>query len=243
MTLIELRTYVASEVLDDRTVQVAGSDDSLWSDVTITRYLQRAQERMCKDGWVLEDEGNLTAGTITLIANQSVYDLHPSILRVLKVTPADTELPLVRAADRWVSPKAYCDGPLNFQNYVTNSTPGRPGAFSTDIGTLKLQVYPPPSAAYAGLVLNLRVSRMPLVSLNGADDDAVPEIPVDFHMDIADYAIGRCLVHPTADAEHKADGRAFLEAFDALVIKARQQREISEYAPPRMNFASSTANL
>lgn len=245
MNLQDLLTYVATDVLQDRTDLITGDPDSLWSDRVIVGFLNEAQRILARQAWVLIDVGNLTAGQITLVLNQDTYDLHKSVLRVYEAVPTDTSIPLGRTTHSAIGYHNADAADYFDANAAFSSTPGRPGAFATDAAFRKLQLNRKPDAASAGLVLNLKVARLPIglfdPLLAGNALAAVSEIPEEYHQWMGDYAAGRCLSLPHVDTDRRAEGKRMLADFADKVKEARDDRERAERAPGEFCFASSTA--
>lgn len=226
MKLSELLEYCASEVLDDRTVLLAGDADSLYSDVVLTRYLNYAQNRLCLRSWALIDKGHADAGVLVLQTGVSVYKLHPSVLRVLAVVPEDQTAPIYNFDDdTLISPRPDYLAPWPDIDNTSAASAGRPLGFSTETGTKLIRIARVPSSTENGLRLIMRVARLPVTPLTVEDMDAEPEIPAEYHMDIASYAIGRALLHPNVDEDHKAEGKRLLDEFEVRVKEARQDRQ------------------
>ena len=243
MKLSELLAYTAAEYLDDRTELYEGSTDELWSNKTITRYLNEAQNILCRRSWVLIDTGNLTAGSITLRTDKATYALHKSVLRVFTATPTDTDIPLGRTTDdRLTYLTATPTDPQHWgEAYPYAAATGRPTMFATDAGSRLLRVYRTPSSVENGLKLLLKVARLPCEPLSTTLMEDSPEIPEEWHLSLCTYAAGRCLRHPTADSAQKTLGRELMSEFLTNVQEARQERERQEMAPERPAFASTTA--
>ena len=91
MTLDDMLTYTASELLDDRTELVTGDNDDLWSDEYLCRQFNEAQKILARRAWVIIEYGTTPAGSITLRTGVSVYPLHKSVLRVYDGTPTATQ--------------------------------------------------------------------------------------------------------------------------------------------------------
>ncbi len=243
MKLSELLEHTASAFLDDRTDLLAGDPDELWSDKVITRYLNAAQERLCRRSWVLIDIANPTAGVITLRTGKALYPLHKSVLRVYSATPEDTDIPLGRTQDerlRWL-PSALTDPQHWGEAFPFTTSQGRPSSFATDAASRVMRVYRTPSTVENGLKLGLKVARLPSCSLDVADKDNSPEIPEEWHLDLCTYAAGRCLQQPSIDSTNRTLARELLAQFEVVVKEARQERERQEAAPERPVFASTTA--
>lgn len=245
MKLSEILEYCAGQYLDDRTDLVEGDPDSLWSDEFLIRQFNEAQRRLARDAWCIIKEGEAACGRIALVTGKAVYDLHPSILRVLLATPSDQEWPLGRTSDaRLRTPRVFnTEEPLFDINNLSASAPGRPIAFSTDAGTRQIRFFRTPSSTENGLAVNLKVARKVLVPLSIDKLDDEPEVPEDYHYALAAFAAGRALTLPNVDGQMKADGRALLAEFDTACKEARRDRQRAEMEPATWGFSSVTALL
>lgn len=241
MILEELLDHTAKDLLDDRTDLVDGEPDSLFSDEVIVRYLAAAEERLCRRAWALVDIGHAQAGVLTLVEGKTLYTLHPSVLRVLTATPTDEEFPLHRTTDaRLVAYRG--ESPDYFDvNASDTIAPGRPLAFTTDAGTRRLRLFRTPSADEAGLKLVLQIARLPVCKLDVAKVKESPEVDAQWHLDMCNYAAGKCLLHPNVDSQQRADGKRMVDDFERAVRECRQERERAWHAEPRPQFSSSTA--
>lgn len=239
MKLSELLDHVSKHILDDRTSMLNGSPDSVWSDEALVRYFRAAEEIFCRKAWVLKDSTTAACCSITLVAAQKDYALHSSVLRVLSVTPDDTDLDLVRASYDTMRPRMN-DHPVDgFDVNVTYiDAPGRPMWFSTDSAVRTLRLRPAPSAAEVALIgtLNLRVARMPITALSVDRLDSEPEIPDEYHMDLCNYAAGMALSHPNVDGQGRREAKDYLNMFFASLRSARGDMHVAEAAPPQFRF-------
>ena len=66
MNLGELLQELRCNVLHDRSDQVAGGSDYLWSDETLVRYIDEAHRRFARRSWIIRD--NTSSITNTSIA-------------------------------------------------------------------------------------------------------------------------------------------------------------------------------
>ena len=241
MNLEELLEHIGT-YLDDRHDLVDGDPDELWSDALIVRFLNQGQRIHARRAWSIIDESHTTAGVIVLKTGVAVYPLHRSVLRVLMATPSDQDWPLGRSSDailRLAQPKFDAPYDLNGASVET----GRPLAFATDAATRTMRIFRTPTSTENGLKVNLKVARLPVEWLDIGNTDGEPEIPDEYHLDLADYACGRCLTQPTVDGQGKTDGRELLTNFNAAVMEARRDRQRAEMEPGPWVFASSTAVL
>lgn len=241
MKLSELLEQVAQDHLDDRTDMLDGVADSLWSDKTITRYLNEAQRILARRAWVITDIANATAGVLTLVTSKATYALHKSVLRVYYAQVDGDAAPLPIAADRALLGYMVPDMDYFDVNQVATLTPGPSRAWAPDAATRTIRIYPPPSSTENGTRVLLKVARMPITWLDVSNKDACPEVPEDWHDALAIYAAGRCLRQANVDSQSRAEGQRLMEEFDAKVREARQERARMEYSGDRPHFASDTA--
>ena len=244
MKLEELLEHTAKDFLDDRTDLVDGDPDELWSNKVVVRYFNEAQRRLCRRAWVLVDTSHPQAGRIVLATGKTLYPLHKSVLKVLAVTPTGQLAPLAHSTDARLAGRLPED-PDDFDaSLVEPITPGPPLAISTDAGTRLLRVAPAPAVAQNGLVVALKVARMPSCDLTIDKMDAEPEVPEEWHLEvISKYAAGKCLTHPNVDDSAKTEGRRLLAEVEAAIHEARQERIRLWSAPSKFWFASTTACL
>lgn len=238
MKLSELISHVAKNVLDDRTAMLNGSPDSLWSNEVLARYFRRAEDEFARRTHCIEDDETAACCEITLVAEQNRYALHASVLRVLSVTPADTEIDLARFDYDSMRPR-FDVTPGHFDvNLTYTDSPGRPLWFSTDRATKILQIRPAPRAADVTdiVTLNLRVARRPITALTSENLDAEPEIPEEYHLDLCDYVAYRALMQPNVDNDAKREARNFKAEFEASIRKAKADRLVAQAAPPQWRF-------
>lgn len=240
MKISELVKHITEDMLDDRAELVSGESDELFSADRVLRYLGEAERRFCRDAWVLEDRDATLATVIGLVEDKTDYPLHKSVLFVKSARLSDSDIDLVRVGYNdnrlwgytWATDPYFWD-----QNIATTETAGRPGRFSTDMGTRILRVRAKPDATAAALKLNLVVVRMPLKPIVKEDTDREFEIPEEFHMDLALYAAGMCLTKTAdIDADLRALGRQWLGEFDAAVTRAKRDRQRFQQSAPRFRF-------
>lgn len=243
MNLQELLDYTAAQYLDDRTDLVDGDPDELWSDEFLVRQFNEAQRKLARRAWVIVEEGVPPAGQITLATDKAVYDLHKSVLRVYCATPSDQAWPLYRTSDTKLRlPRPFEEIPFDLNDTSSVAT-GRPLAIATNAGTRQMRVYRTPSSTENGLILNLKIARLPVTWLTLENTDAEPEVPEDYHELLCRYAAGRALTLPNVDGQFRTIGRDLLSEFDDEVREARQDRQRAEMEPAQWGFASSTALL
>ena len=241
MTRSELLDHLWKHVLDDKTDMLEGAPDSVWTPELLTRYLTHAERLYCRQAWALADDTTAAVCQVPLVLDTAKYTLHSSIVRVLSVTPNDSQVDLSNASYDNIRPRA---SPVSNEPWgvstVYNEASGRPRQWSTDrpVGTLRIR--PAPSAAEVAAIvrLNLRVIRLPLTTLDPseAESDPSPEIPEQYHLDLVDYAAGRALTQSNVDRKAHADGKDFLKTFYANVRLAKQETDAAARAPAVFQF-------
>lgn len=244
MNLQEMIDYTAAQYLDDRTDMVDGDADSLWGDDFLVRQFNEAQRLIARAAWCIKEEGVSPAGVITLATGISVYDLHKSVLRVITATFSDSTWPLWRTTDARLraATRPADDMPYNIDTAVAST--GRPVAIATDAGTRQVRFGPlVPSATENGLLINLKIARLPVTWLTVDDMEAEPEVPEDYHLALCEFAAGKALTLPNTDGQQKTEGRRLIDKFNDDLREARRDRQRAEMDPALWNFASDTAGL
>lgn len=244
MKLAELLDELRVNILNDRSDRTGGSSDYLWTDATLTRYINEAQRRFARKGLVIRDSKTADCCQITLVAGQKEYTLHPSVLAVISARYEDDNVDLARgghsAFDTYRQPDSYYFDP----SQLSSLPPGKPLAFSTDetleaddngsISTVVLRTYPTPTADQAGKKLLLRVVRLPLEPLKS--NNSVPEIPEDHHIEMLDWAAYLALRIVDHDAGDPARANEFRASFEDHVRRARTDAMRKLFAPTQWGF-------
>ena len=226
MTLQELVDELRANILRDASSLLSGTaNDKMWADASLVRYIDDACYRWAKRTFCLRD-GTTTAVTqLTLVADQAYYTCHTSVLGVLSARYDIDTADLSRVGHSILSRTPIPDESTYFPNAITQLSPGRPLAWSTDEYltidsemTPALRVYPVPTTAEAGKKLYLRVIRKPLVHLSAASmSTQTPEIPTDYHLDLLDWAAYRALRNVDADAGNLGVADKFKTRFDEAI--------------------------
>lgn len=247
MKFSDLLDELRNNILNDRGAST-GDDDKLWSDRTLTRYINEAQRRFAKRAYVLWDSSTAEVVNVTLVEGVTQYDLHPAILSVVSAKISDANYDLVRVGHRILGDVSSVSNDVPFDpNLLSSSTPGAPRAFATDetlaeddegtLAALSMRVWPTPRAEDAGTVIKLRTVRMPLEDLKNSED--VPEIPVDHHMEMLDWAAHLALRIVDQDAGNPKRAADFAASFESHVQEAKKLvlRKIKQ--PQGVKFARS----
>lgn len=234
-------------MLDDRSALVEGANDQLFTDARIVRFLNEGEQKLAREAWVLEDTDPASEDgdenpvcAIDLALNTTDYALHKSILHVKSVRLSDSAVDLQRVGydDNRLLPLATVMDPDFWDVNVTLAeTAGRPSRYSLDMGTRMIRVRQKPDATAAALSLHLVVVRMPLVAMSLDDLTKEPEVPAEFHSDLALFAAGACLTRTAdIDAALKRQGEEWMKEFDEKVKAARRDRQRFKQSGPQVRF-------
>jgi len=245
MTVQELLDELAGNILRDRSDLMSGPDDYLWSDATLIKYINEAENILARKGLVLRDATTVAVTQVPVVADVTQYTLHPSIVAVVSAKFASDVGDLARAGHTAFNSFQHVD-PLFFDPaQLSTMPPGKPLAFSTDeqidessgkSGVVSMRVYPVPTADYAGDIIQLRVVRKPLNALTVADLDAVPEVPEDYHLGLLDWAAYRALRNIDSDAGAIEKADKYKQAFEDMVAQARTDARRKLFAPQQWGF-------
>lgn len=189
MTYGELIAKLREDVLDDN------KEPYIWSDDTLFRYIQEAEDDACKRGALIVDSTTPEVTQITLTEGVSLYLLHPTIQTVYSVNLNGVFL-------EHYSPQSF---EYFFPDISTTTYRDTPRYFCIPEWT-SIQVAPIPKEAGT---LNLRVSRTPLPDKSEGDE---MEIPASFQEYLKYGAAARCYNKQDTDAYN---GRKAME-FEAL---------------------------
>lgn len=232
MTLGDLLIELRSNILHDRSDQIAGASDYLWSDATLVNYINEAQRRFARKSLILRDGVTPEVTQVTLKSGVIEYQLHESVLAVLSAHLDGDTADLARAGhsalDTYRVPDAYFFDPAQ----LASLPPGKPVAYATDeylgfddagsVSVPMLRLYPAPDAAHAGVVARLRVVRLPIDRLDLDHLTRVPEIPEDHHLEMLDWAAYLALRIVDQDGGMPARAAEFRASFEEHVAAARK---------------------
>lgn len=220
MLTSELIEHIASGVLKDRANYIEGTTEGeLWSDATLLVYLNQAQDLFARRSYCLLDNTTVDVTQIALADATQTYNLHKSILKVFSARISDTPARLRQ--------KSFLH--LTSEQVEQTISVGRPTVWWTDTTTKTISVAPIPTPTEAGLKLYLQVARLPITKLV-LNATSAPEIPEQYHLDLCDYVVHRCLMHQETDSEAQNDSVRFLRSFEAAAREAR--REVQRLIEP-----------
>lgn len=240
MKLSEMVAELRENILHDRSDRTDGDEDRLWSTPTLVRYINDACRRFARLTFVLQDNRSEVT-RVVLQAGVTEYPLHPAVLAVrsARVQGAAADLKRVghSVLDRYRAPEQPSWDP----SALLMLPEGPPVAFATDeaLGeddndvpaTVVLRVYPTPTAAEAGTVVQMRLTRLPLESLSADHLNEEPEIPAEYHLDVLDWAAYLALRIVDRDAEDVGRAMTFRGTFQSHVTQARKEMLRKMFAP------------
>lgn len=246
MRVGELLDELRVGILNDRTTRVSGSSDYLWTDARLISYMNEAQRRFAVNGLVIRDGSTAEATTVTLVAGQTTYPLHASVLAVISAKLETENYDLQRAGHSSLS--GYRQPAESFFDAASwsQADPGLPVGFSTDeamspddydsFGSVTLRVYPAPRDEDAGKVIRLRVIRKAIEDMKASNPTATPEIPADHHIEMLDWAAYLALRIVDDDAGAPKRAEEFAASFEVSVRKARVEAMRKLFAPTAWGF-------
>lgn len=250
MTLKEQLRELRENLLRDISYLMPGSeDDRMFSDITLLNYIEDAERRFARQTLCLRDSTTPVVTRVSLRENVVDYKLHPSVLSVLTARIATDQNDLRRFGHSVIhAPYPYdSDEPFDSASVALES-PGKPRAFFTDETTTilssnatTLTVFPRPSSDYEGTLIMLRVIRGPICSYSLDNLDRPSEIPVDYQLDVLEWAAYRAKRNFDADAG--SDGGTAASdhkiAFDEAVARAKKELNHTIFAPTRISYGSN----
>lgn len=244
MTLEELLDELRANILRDDAVLASGPSDQLWSDDALVRYINDAQTQWSRRTLALRDASTSSVVDVTLGAGVSTYDLHKSVLSVISARIDGRSTDLLRVGRSAFATLYNLDAPFFDPSRVDTLTPGEPKAFGTDESlsmddpsAVRLTVYPEPTATEDGMLVKLRVARMPLDVFTIDKPSAKCELPEEHQLDMLEWAAFRAQRNSDIDGhsdmadKHKSQ---FNDAADRTLRDLRRKL----FAPTRFAFGS-----
>lgn len=246
MTLEEQLNELRDQMLRDYSTLVSGDYDRLWSDEVLLSYIKDGERRFARRTLILRDKSTELVTQVELVAGQSDYLLHPSVIAVVSARYDADSFDLHRIGRTLVSETRPVDNLYFDPSNVTGLAPGRPMAVATDEalvyddGThITLTVYPTPTAAEAGKLIQLRVARMPIREYSFATLQQESELPEDYQLDALNWAAYRALRNQDADAGSPLNAETFKQRFDATVKEAVDEAKRKMFAPATFRFGGN----
>jgi hypothetical protein len=250
MTLGELLYDLRTNMLRDSSNQVAGAQsDYLWTDETLVRYINEAEDEVARRTMCLRDATTPEVCQFSTVSNQEFYQLDDRVLSVMSVRMAGDNADLAIAGhsdlDTYKMPNTYFFDP----SQLSQLSPGKPQAYTTDEGILtggngtmtatQLRMYPIPLAPYAPNLASMRVIRLPLLPLHLTDLKRSPEVPRNWHRRMLWWAASLALEGPDLDVAG-GDGlnraKYYSNKFDNAINEMKSDMEHKIQRPPQWSF-------
>lgn len=172
MTGQELLDYLRTDVLKDAAVPYR------WSDALILHMLSEAESKFARATYALLD-----SATITTTTGEPEYALPTGTLFVSSAAVSTSSRDMMNYTRRFIP------------SSLTTAT-GEPAMFVCDERAGYIRVYPVPEAI---ITINLRVARLPTDAIVTYSS---PEIPEEYHLDLAEYAAYRLLMSNDVDGQN-----------------------------------------
>lgn len=248
VNLTDLLDELRSGILNDRSDRENDGSDSdyLWTDATLIRYINEAQRRFAVRSLCIVDSRTTEVCDVTLHEGVTEYDLHPSILCVVTAKLEDATTDLIRVGHSVLNQYVAPNNMIWDASQFSQLPPGSPKAFATDesigeddeasFSAVTMRVFPAPSADEEGVIVKMRVIRKPLEDLTGDNMGAVPEVPVDHHFEMLDWAAYLALRIVDHDAGDPKRAGEFAASFESHVNEARKMVLRKMFAPRPWGF-------
>jgi hypothetical protein len=233
MNLEGLLGELRGNVLRDDAVLASGPNDQLWSDETLVNYINDAYLRFARRTLVLRDASTPEVVEVLLAAGVSTYDLHESVLSVITARYDTDQVDLERIGRSLLNMVPYNDPPWFDASTVSTLTPGPPRAINTDetisvdtAGAVHLKIWPAPTLTEEGKTIYLRVARKPLELFNIDKLALECELPIEYQLDMLEWAAYRALRNSDIDGHDQAakDHEARFEASISEVLRDMRRK-------------------
>lgn len=198
----------------------------LWSDDELVGYLNEAVQQACERALLIEDSTS-AAASVALAPGQSVYPMHPSVLRIKRAVILGCRLceTSIEALDSgWGGWETVSGMPRHFV-FQQSSPPS-------------IRVTPVP---VDNLRLDLTVYRGALTPIDRSDLSQTPEIPERFHVHLLDWMHRCALLKDDAETRSPDDAARYEASFERNFGRradANVQRKQLDRRPPlvRINW-------
>lgn len=243
MILGDQLTELRSNVLRDRSDLVAGESDSLWSDETLLSYIQDAERRFARETLCLRDATTAKFTRITLRQAVKNYPLDESVFAVVSARPAGRDYDLQRTGHALVQSRDV-DTSLTFDPAEASTLqPGPPlGCYTDETAVygqqfkVTLTIFPEPDLASDGLVVNLRVIRIPCGGYTLKDLKRDSEIPLDYQFDVLQWAAYRAKQNNDADIGATPNADTHKQAFEEAILRCKRDMRRRMHVPTGVRY-------
>lgn len=177
--------------------------ESQYSDADVLGWLSEGEREACIRAKVLLDDTTEHITEFAIVAGSALLDLDPTVLHIEAATFTPTEGQAIEVGVvgmDWI--RDQCDW--------RTETASKPYALAHLPSTKQARLWPTASAAGT---LYLTVRRLPLNDMESLDDE--PEIPVEHHDGLVDWALYRAYMGKDVEQEDPARAAQALAAFEA----------------------------
>lgn len=236
----ELLEELRESILRDTSTIVSGPQDTLWSDESLMRYMNEAEQIFARKTLCLLDGTTDEITRITLVAGQAEYPLSPKVINVFSAGIEGEGKDMVRAGHELVDQRAGAQPLTTDIAFGDPVAPAKisecPTVYTTDEDSMTFRVYPEASDKCDGRIVRLRVARLPINDLTLNDLEARPEIREEYHLGMLDWAAYRALSNHDSDAEagNRADKRK--ERFEDMVKEVKLDIRRRRFSPTAWKF-------
>lgn len=232
MTLQDQLDELRSNMLRDRSSLVTGGADQLWTDATLLRYIKEGEYRFARKAMVIRDGTTPRFSQLTLATGVIEYPMPAEVFAVMSARPEGKTRDLARTGRALVQTQQV-PAVLDFSAMDASTVPpGPPLAYYTDetmvyanAAAVTICIFPAPSAAEDGTLINLRVLRVPQGGYTSASEDLAreSEIPEGHQLDVLEWAAYLAQRNNDADAANGASAEDHRKAFEDAVAEAKRE--------------------
>lgn len=237
MNLADQLQELRYNILRDTSDIIAGDRDSLWSDDTLLRYIEDAERRFARRTLLLRDSTTAEVVQLRLRNGVKMYPVHRSILSVISANYNGQATDLLRSGHAMVVPAPAPEYMTFNPNAPYSLPPGDPIAYYTDEtlvfdreDRVTMVIYPVPGPDQEGKIISMRVARVPLTSYKRDEMERRSEIPLDYQLDVLEWAAYRAQRTFDADAGAPTSADQHKKAFEDAVVAAIEEAKRKMFA-------------
>jgi len=246
MTLGEQLHELRVSILRDRSDLIAGESDQMWTDDQLLRYIKDAEHRFARRTMMLKDA--TTPRFCRLILKQGVlnYQMPREVFAVISARPDGHDYDLKRTGRTLVQARDI-DYSLTFDpSQAGTLLPGAPLGFYTDEtevfagqNSVNFSIFPLPDAASDGLLVNLRVVRVPGCGYTKNDLNRESELPEAYHLDVLEWAAYRAKRNNDVDFGMQPPAADHQQAFEDAIKRALQDQRRQMHVQTGLRYGSN----
>lgn len=186
----------------------------LWASEDVYRYIDDAQKMFCRLTDGISDATTPEVVDIAVAIGDTWLDLHPSILKIRSAHRASDGRPVTV---------------LNYEDLPTLGLrfDGTSGDLCTVIAGMEEDKLRLTKLAIAADTLRLLVFRLPIVDIDGADQEL--EIPSQHHYHLLEWVKSLALLKQDAETFDKAKSEEHEGRFRAYCARAKQEQQMKRH--------------